>query len=238
MDEIGELSVENQAVLLRVLDTKCITRLGSMQEIRVDVRLIAATHRDLSTMALEGLFRSDLLYRINTVTLEIPPLRERRDEIEKLAEQFLQTMRKNHKSRVRSIHLETLDYLKQYNWPGNIRELRNVIERACVICGSNILTPEDLPRELIEKPPRPLGKIPKGLPISANLSPELDEIDSPFKERIEAYEIHMIKEALKECAGNQTQAAKQLKMPRRTLVRKLKTYDIKGFDQQGWSDNE
>jgi len=238
LDEIGELSAENQAILLRVLDTKRINRLGSTKEIEVDVRLIAATHRDLSAMVREGLFRSDLLYRINTVTLEIPPLRERKGEIEKLAEHFLQTMGKNHKSGVRAIHLETLAYLKQYNWPGNVRELRNVIERACAICRSDKLCPEDLPRELRQKPPGTLGHMAKCFSISASLSPELDEYGQSFKERIEAYELHIINEALKECGGNRTHTAKQLKMPRRTLVRKLKAYSIEGYDQQDLFDNE
>src|SRR5207237_5928998 len=133
LDEIGELAASAQAALLRVLETKKVTRVGGDKEIDVDVRVIAATHRDLEAMVEAGRFRQDLLFRLNTMTLRIPPLRERVDEIRPLAERFLKDAARHNGSAVRAIDPEALAALEAYSWPGNVRELRNVIERAVVL---------------------------------------------------------------------------------------------------------
>ena len=126
LDEIGELAASAQAALLRVLETKKVTRVGGDKEIDVDVRVIAATHRDLEAMVEAGRFRQDLLYRLNTMTLRIPPLRERVDEIRPLAERFLKEARRQAGTDVRAIDPQALAALERYPWPGNVRELRNV----------------------------------------------------------------------------------------------------------------
>ncbi|HLL25520.1 MAG TPA: sigma 54-interacting transcriptional regulator, partial [Kofleriaceae bacterium] len=133
LDEIGELAPSAQAALLRVLETKKLTRVGGHTEVEVDVRVIAATHRDLEAMVDAGRFREDLLYRLNTMTLRIPPLRERVDEILPLAERFLREASSKAGSAVKAIDLEAATALERYTWPGNVRELRNVIERAVVL---------------------------------------------------------------------------------------------------------
>ncbi|HMG21834.1 MAG TPA: sigma 54-interacting transcriptional regulator, partial [Kofleriaceae bacterium] len=144
LDEIGELAAPAQAALLRVLETKHVTRVGGEKEIEVDVRVIAATHRDLEGMVEAGRFRQDLWYRLNTVTLRIPPLRERVDEIRPLAERFLKEARRQAGSDVRTIDPRALAALEGYGWPGNVRELRNVIERAVVLAEGSTITPADL----------------------------------------------------------------------------------------------
>ncbi len=145
LDEIGELPLETQAVLLRVLESGTFVRVGATDEIRSDVRVIAATHRDLERMVAAGEFRADLFYRLNTMILRIPPLRDRKDEIEPLAIRFLQ--RANHANRrsVTAISPEALDALRAYDWPGNVRELYNAIERAVVVSTTDRIEDRDLP---------------------------------------------------------------------------------------------
>ncbi|MBA2540569.1 MAG: sigma 54-interacting transcriptional regulator, partial [Deltaproteobacteria bacterium] len=144
LDEIGELAASAQAALLRVLETKKLMRVGGNKEIDVDVRVIAATHRDLEAMVTAGRFRQDLLYRLNTMTLQIPPLRERVDEIRPLAERFLKEVRGQSGSDVRTIDPAAIAALEAYSWPGNVRELRNAIERAVVLAEGKAITVADL----------------------------------------------------------------------------------------------
>ena len=144
LDEIGELAPSAQAALLRVLETKTVTRVGGDKEIAVDVRVIAATHRDLEAMVAAGRFREDLLYRLNTMTLRIPPLRERVDEIAPLAERFLKDANEQAGTSVRTIDPRAMTALESYSWPGNVRELRNAIERAVVLAEGGAITPADL----------------------------------------------------------------------------------------------
>jgi DNA-binding NtrC family response regulator len=222
LDEVGELSQAAQAALLRVLETKRLMRVGGTEEIEVDVRVIAATHRELEVMADEGKFRRDLLYRLNTMTLHVPPLRDRPEEIEALADLFREEASRASGSTVRAIDEEALARLRSHSWPGNVRELRNTIERAVLVCRGDTITVEDLGERL-------RGSVPP-LTSASEFPGEYDasdETDVAFKDRIRDYETQLIVDALRKCNGNQTAAAKMLKMPLRTLVHKIRTYGIK-----------
>jgi len=215
LDEIGELAAPAQAALLRVLETKHVTRVGGEKEIEVDVRVIAATHRDLEGMVEAGRFRQDLWYRLNTVTLRLPPLRERVDEIRPLAERFLKEARRQAGSDVRTIDPRALAALEGYGWPGNVRELRNVIDRAVVLAEGSTITPADLTDRV------------RG--AARGQAAEAEPADDPgdYKEHVRRYEAELILRALHKHNGNQTEAARSLNLPLRTLVHKIQTYGIK-----------
>ncbi len=215
LDEIGELSASAQAALLRVLETKKVTRIGGAKEIEVDVRIVAATHRDLEAMVETGAFRGDLWYRLNSVTLKIPPLRERVDEIRPLAERFLREATKHARSNVKSIDADALAALESYSWPGNVRELRNVIERAIVLAEGSAIELVDLP-ERVRRDRRD--------PETASANGALP---SDYREHVLKFEIDLILRALHQHDGNQTEAAKALNLPLRTLVHKIHKYGIK-----------
>ncbi|HJL16898.1 MAG TPA: sigma 54-interacting transcriptional regulator [Sandaracinaceae bacterium LLY-WYZ-13_1] len=219
LDEVGELSAAAQAALLRVLETQRVTRVGGTEEIAVDVRVLCATHRDLEAMVGEGSFRQDLLYRLNTMTLHVPPLRERPEDLEALIDRFFEEATRAGGGRVRGIDPSARAVLRSHGWPGNVRELRNVIERAVVVCAGESIAVEDLPEALR----RPTAPAPSALD-----APDVDlPQDADFKERVRAYETQLILDALRRTGGNQTQAAKLLRMPLRTLVHKIKTYGIR-----------
>jgi len=221
LDEVGELSQQAQAALLRVLETKLVLRVGGTEEIAVDVRVVAATHRDLEAMTKAGDFRLDLLYRLNTMQIVVPPLRERQDEIEPLAELFMQEANKASGTALVDIDGEARRLLRTYSWPGNVRELRNAVERAVIVSQGDMITAEDL-GERIRGPAVPV-------PSPSDLPPSREDTggDMAFKERIREYETQLILDALRRAEGNQTAAAKLLKMPLRTLVHKIKSYGIK-----------
>ncbi|HET9989967.1 MAG TPA: sigma 54-interacting transcriptional regulator, partial [Kofleriaceae bacterium] len=206
LDEIGELALSAQAALLRVLETKKVTRVGGEREIAVDVRVIAATHRDLEAMVEAGLFRQDLLYRLNTMTLRIPPLRERVEEIKPLAERFLKEAARQAGSDVKGLEPDALAALERYPWPGNVRELRNAIERAVVLAEGKTICVDDLGERITR--------------AQATALPSTDEGDVPrdYREHLRKYETQLIVRALHKYGGNQTEAAKALGLPLRTLV--------------------
>jgi DNA-binding NtrC family response regulator len=217
LDEIGELAPSAQAALLRVLETKKVTRIGGDKEIDVDVRVIAATHRDLEAMVEAGRFRLDLLYRLNTMTLRIPPLRERVDEIRPLAERFLKDACRSAGTDVRSIDPQAMAALEAYSWPGNVRELRNAIDRAVVLAEGKAITLADLTERI------------RGGARARTTDPESGstEVPTDYKEHVRRYETELILRALHKHDGNQTEAAKALGLPLRTLVHKIQTYGIK-----------
>ena len=222
LDEIGELAPPAQATLLRVLETKQVTRVGGSKEIAVDVRVIAATHRDLEAMVGAGRFREDLLYRLNTMTLRLPPLRERVDEIRPLAERFLKDAARQAKSPVRSFDAEALAALEAYSWPGNIRELRNVIDRAVVLAEGKAISLADLTERVRG------GKSTSPAPEPGALDPGIGEIaGGDYRDHVRKFEISLILQALHKHNGNQTEAARMLNLPLRTLVHKIQTYGIK-----------
>jgi two-component system, NtrC family, response regulator AtoC len=230
LDEVGELSPAAQAALLRVLETKRFSRVGSAREIEVDTRIVAATHRDLEAMVEAHTFRADLYYRLNTMTLKVLPLRDRKEEIAPLAHAFLAQTVERWNTSARDFSPETMGLLSEYRWPGNVRELRNVIERAAVICTTAQLEPEDLPERVR------LGDLPASEPVAGGLGAEdrastlrtLEELGSvPFRDRIRDYEVKLITDALDAAGGNQSRAAEILRMPLRTLVHKIRSYGLK-----------
>ncbi len=217
LDEIGELAASAQAALLRVLETKKVMRVGGNKEIDVDVRVIAATHRNLEAMVSAGQFRQDLLYRLNTMTLVIPPLRERIDEIRPLAERFLKEARIQAGSDVRQIDPQALAALEAYSWPGNVRELRNAIERAVVLAEGKAISIADLTDRIRSR----------SVPVVDNPASGNVEIPTDYKDHLRKYEAELILRALHKHNGNQTETAKALNLPLRTLVHKIQTYGIK-----------
>ncbi|MFW5741276.1 MAG: sigma 54-interacting transcriptional regulator [Myxococcota bacterium] len=225
LDEIGELPLPAQAALLRVLETRRFCRVGSQADIEVDVRIIAATHRDLNAMADEGAFRRDLLFRLNAMTLRIPPLRERPEEIEPLAVRFLEQASGNHGAAVTSISPHALNLLRRHSWPGNVRELRNVIERAVVIAHGTVVQVDDLPESLraLSDARTPTARTDTAPPLS-------DEIN--LRTELQRYEASLILRALEASDWQRKDAARLLGLPLRTLAHRLQ---VLGIRRQGYA---
>jgi DNA-binding NtrC family response regulator len=211
LDEIGDLPETIQVKLLRVLEDHVVLRVGGVRPIKLDVRFVAATHRDLEAEIERGRFRSDLYYRLSGVTVVVPPLRHRRDEIEGLARTFCEDAAARAGSPAPALSPETLAALEGYAWPGNIRELRNMIERATALCDGAVIEPDDLP----------LDKIAATLPASqARREP-------PAPARIDgADDKARIIAALARCKGNQTRAASLLGYSLRKLVYLMTRYEL------------
>ena len=221
LDEIGELTPAAQAALLRVLDTKRISRVGSTREIEVNVRVLAATHRNLEAMCEAGGFRQDLLYRINTMTIKVPPLRERAEEIEPLALHFLSEANEANGCAVEGLAPAALELLRRHQWPGNVRELRNVMHRAVVMALGPQIEAADLPDRVCSAAAAPAGQLgADALPL------DLQGEDVDFKTRIQRYEQQLICAALEQTGGHKTEAAKLLRIPLRTLIYKVKSYGL------------
>jgi two-component system response regulator AtoC len=225
LDEIGELRLAAQVALLRVLETRRIQPIGGSSEREIDVRIIAATHQDLERHVAEGRFRSDLLYRLNAVTLRIPPLRERTEEIPELVQYFL-TSEEIPEDAPRLISSSALERLFAYPWPGNLRELRNVVEHAAVAAAGSTIEIHDLPEAFHHHPkrltltagPEILVAVPAAEPISLRPSA------ASMRERLAAYELALIRAALRQTAGHKAKAARLLNMPIRTLMKRLKEH--------------
>lgn len=218
LDEIGELSATAQAALLRVLETKLVTRLGSEQPRPVDIRLLAATNRDLAGMSVEGSFRSDLYYRLNTIPLHIPPLRSRTEEIEALARHFLERARSRNETIATRIDGRAVELLTRHPWPGNVRELRNVVDRAAILARGEVIGVDEL---------APCLRAPAS-PTAATIAPPPPAAGAgKLKDRVQAYEGELILEALERNGWNQTEAARALKIPVRTLAYKIEKLGLR-----------
>ncbi len=202
-DEIGNISMKMQMDLLRVLETKRFTRLGSDKPIEVDFRVISATNRDLEKAVHDGTFREDLYFRLNVVTIDMPPLRERKSDIPLLARYFLNKYTQSMSKSVKDISPKAMEMLINYDWPGNVRELRNVIERAIVVCEKDFLTPEDLS------------------------FPFIGRMKGPENDSLEAVEKNHIERILRRTNWQITQAADILKIDRTTLYNKIKKYNLR-----------
>jgi two-component system response regulator AtoC len=215
MDEVGELPLTTQAKLLRVLETREVARLGSVKPRKIDVRFLAATNRNLEAEIERGAFRRDLYYRFNGITLTIPPLRARVGEIRRLAEKFVSQISRELGRPEPALTSKVMQLLEAYAWPGNIRELKNVMERAVLLCAGAFIDTEHLPMEK-------LGGATSSASISSPSAPEPTQpvAAGPPDER------QRIIEALAACAGNQSRAAKMMGMPRRTFVARLDEYKI------------
>ncbi len=207
LDEIGDVSPKLQADLLRVLQERRFFRVGGTTEIEVDVRVIAATHRDLAAEVHEGRFRDDLYYRLNVINIRIPPLRERREDIPLLAQEFLDRLSHELGRAVSGISDEALRLLMDHDWPGNVRELENAVERALVTCKSGVLTADDL--AFLRAAPAPAA----GLSMPAGLS--LQELEKQY-----------IAATLQRLEGNVKATADALGIDRSTLYEKIKRYEI------------
>jgi len=212
LDEIATMSLETQAKILRVLQDRRFMHLGGVQEIQVDVRIIAATNIDLRTLVREGRFREDLFYRLNVITIELPPLRQRREDIPLLVQFFFKKYAEENDRPVRRITPEALRPLMSYAWPGNVRELENVIERAVVLSSGSDITIDLLPDNL-------LGR---GSTLTLHDPPT----DASLFEIVEDVERRIIGDMLEKCNWNQTEAAERFKVPLSTLNQKIRRLNI------------
>ncbi len=254
LDEIGEISLETQVKLLRVLQDRSFEPVGGNSTLSVNVRLITATHRHLEKLITDGQFREDLYYRLNVVSLTLPPLRERSEDLCELALYFLNRSAERLGKRIRYIDDDALTALEQYQWPGNVRELENVIERAVVLCEDNRILTSDLPRHIQDVTTAGLSsprRVRHGISFRPSLSNSPPETDSVIQNptllagvitqqsNIETNEHHArgqqnsdttekerLVAALAECEGNKTEAARRLGMPRSTYYSKLKKHGI------------
>lgn len=201
MDEIGNLPLAMQAKLLTVLQNRNVTRIGSNKVIPIDIRLISATNKDIPEMVKQGLFREDLFYRINTIHLEIPPLRERGDDILLFIDTFLHRFAAKYQRPEMRMHEQTIEKLRSYHWPGNIRELQHAIEKAVILCEGNVIRPKDI---LVKQTWKPQ---------TGSIVPNLEEVER-----------QAIETAILQNNGNLTAAAEQLGISRQTLYNKLKRF--------------
>lgn len=214
LDEIGEMSLELQSKLLRVMETKRFKRVGGINDIQVETRIIAATNRDLRRSVSEGAFREDLYYRLTVIPLQLPKLRERREDIPTLVKCFIDQFNKELRKTVSGASPEALQVLMAYGWPGNVRELRNVIERAMLLESEEQILADHLPRELFSAAPSSAGDVEDRIARSERVLP-LAEV-----ERI------AVEHALQAHGGNKTKAAQALGISRQTLRTKLKQYGM------------
>jgi transcriptional regulator with PAS, ATPase and Fis domain len=203
LDEVGEISPKMQVDLLRVLEEKKFHRLGNPKPMTVDFRLVSATHSDLEEAVQDRAFRQDFYYRINVITIAVPPLRERKEDMELLANHFLGRYNQELNKNITGISKEALDILTSYDWPGNVRELENVIERSVVIGKKRKITPADLPFQDVRIPRKPIAG------------------------SLEKVEKDHISEMLRACGWNIARTASLLGINRTTLYKKIKKYGLK-----------
>jgi Nif-specific regulatory protein len=211
LDEIGDLALATQVKLLRVLQFREYERLGGTETLKADVRLIAATNKNMTAAVATGTFREDLYYRLNVFTITLPALRDRRGDVPALAEYFLEKYAREHRRRIRRIAIGAVDLLCQHPWPGNVRELENAIERAVVVCSGVVIEERHLPAAIRESatPERP------ALARKATLA-----------EAVEQLERKMIEDALRESEGNLARAARALGTTERILRYKVDKYEL------------
>jgi DNA-binding NtrC family response regulator len=226
LDEIGDMSLNTQAKLLRVLEERKVERLGGSHSIPVDVRVISATNRDLAAAVAAEKFRPDLYYRLRVVQMDLPPLRNRGDDIALLAEHFLQTYSRKYSLKCVEIGADAMKRLVAYDWPGNVRELRNAIERSAVLADGKTLRADDLPEEIRET--QPTAKSGESFQRSspAPATGETDHLAIPylddFREARREFERVYIERVLNDTGGNVTRAAERVGMHRQSLQQKLK----------------
>jgi two-component system, NtrC family, response regulator len=212
LDEVAELPLALQPKLLRVLQEGEVDKLGAQAPVRVDVRVVAATHQDLEARVRDSSFREDLWYRLNVVPLRIPPLRERTEDIPLLVEHFLRKQAERHARPAPRLSSTVFDKFERYDWPGNIRELENLIERLVVLAKTDSVGADDLPEALQQELPR-YGGVRLDLPPAGII---LEEVEKG-----------LVKEALRRCAGNQSAAARFLGVSRQTLIYRMQKYGLR-----------
>jgi two-component system response regulator HydG len=212
LDEVGEVPLPMQAKLLRAIQEREIQRVGSDTVLHADVRIIAATNKDLVESVKQGEFREDLYYRLNVVTVEVPPLRKRQDDIPSLAKYFLENLAGKNRKNIVDFTPVVMDCLSRYDWPGNVRELENAIERAVVLCTGNYITERELPSSLTQS-------------FTAN-DVDDDRLRKMAGLPLEEIEKEAIIQTLQKTSGNKSEAAKLLNITRTTLNNKIKKYNI------------
>jgi transcriptional regulator with PAS, ATPase and Fis domain len=215
LDEIGEISQATQVNLLRVLDTSAFRHLGGTSEIRVDVRVLAATNRDLRTMVGKRLFREDLFYRMSTITVEVPPLRKRGGDIELLARRFVKTLNERYGTG-KVLGESALEALRGHGWPGNVRELLHAVEAAAVVCEGGEIRAEHLPESV------------RGTALAGVAAPAAPLVDGGQFPTLVELEVMHIRRALESNHGHRGNAARILGISERNLYRKLKEYRLLG----------
>ena len=216
LDEIGELELSLQAKLLRVLEEGSFRRVGGLKDLPLDVRVIAASNRDLRTEGEAGRFRSDLFYRLSVIQIDIPPLRDRGDDVRLLAEHYLTSFRERLRKNIDSISDEALETFRNYEWPGNVRELRNVIERAMILEDGDEISSKYLPRALSED-----GHLPAGTSADGSQQPNRFRLP-PKGVSLDEVEMSLVRQAIERSDGNQTKAAGLLGISRDQLRYRLK----------------
>lgn len=217
LDEIGELPLTLQVKLLRVIQEREIDKIGNPRPIKVNVRIVAASNRNLKNLVEDGEFRDDLFYRLSVVTIDIPPLRERREDIPLFVQHFLQKFRARYDLPTITVSDEAMEKFSQYGWPGNVRELENVIERLVVLGKTDVIREEDLPPELRRMESRVAS-------IGLKLPDEGIDLEGVEKE--------LLLRALEKHAWNQTQAAKYLNISRKTLVYRMEKFGLQPAREQ------
>jgi len=230
LDEIGEIPVEMQVKLLRALQESEFERVGGIKTLRVDVRLIAATNRDLKALISEGRFREDLYYRLNVVPIALPPLRDRREDIPLLVEAFVEKYNHRLGKRIERLDGEALQLLMGYAWPGNIRELENVMERSVLFADGPVILASALPDTLREKAAVPVPIAAVG-PLGAIAAPSGASMKEIVRQAQNELERELIARALDETGGNVTRAAKRLQISRKSLQVKMKELGLRGDDE-------
>jgi len=222
LDEIGEMSLPMQTKLLRVLQERKIERVGSSLPIKVDIRIICATNKDLQRQVEQQKFRDDLFYRLNVINIHMPPLRDRKEDIPALVEHFLAKHRYSATAQPAAISEEALKRLMEYDWPGNVRELENVVERAVVLSRGQIITSRELP----------FGDH-DGADHEEEGGDEVSVEKSFFKKSVAQFEKDLIMKALRDANGNRSKAAEMLGIYRRLLYAKIKEYGLEGYPPKG-----
>lgn len=207
LDEIGDMSLQTQAKVLRVIETQEFQRVGGSANIKVDVRIVAATNKDLPTEVRKGTFREDLFFRLNVIPISVPPLRERKDDIPLLVDYFIKTISEEYGQRPKKITLEAIRRLQNHEWPGNVRELRNTLERLLIMTQSDVITEKDI-------------SLSNGIEMAGYFSYRT------LKEARDAFERDFILKKLEENNWNISKTAEQLDIERSNLHRKIKTYNI------------
>ena len=238
LDEIGELSPLLQAKLLRVLEDQVIRRIGGIRDIQVDVRVIAASNRDLEREVRESRFRQDLYYRLAIIAIYLPALRERKEDITPLVEFFLAHYNRKFRKSVQGLSEETIRLVQNYDWPGNVRELKNALERAMILEDGKLLKPDDLPFTVASGRSGPVAA------VDSPLTPPVESAPAPGKRRLpplsipeggtslEDVEHALVELALQQSHGNQIKAAKLLSISRDALRYKMKKFGLSHSEEE------
>ena len=213
IDEVGDIPLQAQVKLLRAIQFGEIQRIGSTDSIKVDVRIVAATHRNIEKMIADGEFREDLYYRLNVITISIPPLRKRKEDIPVLLDHFIKKYSLENQKNIKSVSSEVMDQLMKYDYPGNIRELENIIERAVVLCRDEYIAKNDLPSQL------------STVVESKILDPQ--NLEDSYEIKVKTFEKEIIKEALSRTNGNKSAAARLLGLTERHLRSRIDILDLK-----------